>query len=119
VTVAAGHPATHAPSTPSGPANLADILERVLDKGIVIAGDIKIDLLDIELLTIRLRLFVASVDTAKKAGIDWWETDPALSTRAHKDALTEENTRLRERIEALEGAPAAAERGPAKEAHRC
>ncbi|MEU5716118.1 gas vesicle protein [Streptomyces sp. NPDC020403] len=82
--------------------NLADILERVLDKGIVIAGDIKIDLLDIELLTIRLRLFVASVDTAKKAGIDWWETDPALSSRAARDALQSENRELRERLEALE-----------------
>ncbi|MGW2840185.1 gas vesicle protein [Streptomyces sp. NPDC001493] len=82
--------------------NLADILERVLDKGIVIAGDIKIDLLDIELLTIRLRLFVASVDTAKKAGIDWWETDPALSSRASRSALQEENRELRERIKALE-----------------
>lgn len=82
--------------------NLADILERVLDKGIVIAGDIKIDLLDIELLTIRLRLFVASVDTAKKAGIDWWETDPALSSRASRSALQEENRELRERIAALE-----------------
>ncbi|MEO3765569.1 gas vesicle protein [Streptomyces sp. B8F3] len=90
------------PSTPSGPANLADILERVLDKGIVIAGDIKIDLLDIELLTIRLRLFVASVETARKAGIDWWETDPALSTRAHRDAVEEENARLRERVAELE-----------------
>nr|WP_186543301.1 gas vesicle protein [Streptomyces aculeolatus] len=90
------------PSTPSGPANLADILERVLDKGIVIAGDIKIDLLDIELLTIRLRLFVASVETARKAGIDWWETDPALSTRAHRDAVDEENKRLRERVAELE-----------------
>ncbi|MET9858460.1 gas vesicle protein [Streptomyces smyrnaeus] len=94
----------HAPSTPSGPANLADILERVLDKGIVIAGDIKIDLLDIELLTIRLRLFVSSVETAKKAGINWWETDPALSTRAHRDAVDEENRRLRERIAELEAA---------------
>lgn len=82
--------------------NLADILERVLDKGIVIAGDIKIDLLDIELLTIRLRLFVASVDTAKKAGIDWWETDPALSSRASRSALQVENRQLRERLEALE-----------------
>jgi hypothetical protein len=82
--------------------NLADLLERVLDKGIVIAGDIKIDLLDIELLTIRLRLFIASVDTAKKAGIDWWETDPALSSRAARDALAEENARLRARLEALE-----------------
>ncbi|WP_328311446.1 gas vesicle protein [Streptomyces sp. NBC_00442] len=88
----------------SGPqtTNLADILERVLDKGIVIAGDIKIDLLDIELLTIRLRLFVASVDTAKKAGIDWWETDPALSSRASRNALQEENRELRERLESLE-----------------
>ncbi|MFF2138494.1 gas vesicle protein [Streptomyces sp. NPDC058193] len=87
-----------------GPANtnLADILERVLDKGIVIAGDIKIDLLDIELLTIRLRLFVASVDTAKKAGIDWWETDPALSSRAARNYLLDENRELRERLEALE-----------------
>lgn len=83
--------------------NLADILERVLDKGIVIAGDIKIDLLDIELLTIRLRLFISSVDTAKKAGINWWETDPALCTNAARDALTEENQQLRERIAALEG----------------
>ncbi|MGP3986654.1 gas vesicle protein [Streptomyces sp. 3N207] len=98
----AERPISHAPSTPSGPANLADILERVLDKGIVIAGDIKIDLLDIELLTIRLRLFVSSVETAKKAGINWWETDPALSTRAHRDAVDEENQRLRERVAELE-----------------
>ncbi|MFE1295172.1 gas vesicle protein [Streptomyces sp. NPDC014802] len=84
--------------------SLADLLERVLDKGIVIAGDIKIDLLDIELLTIRLRLFIASVETAKKAGIDWWETDPALSSRAARDALAEENARLRERVEVLEAA---------------
>ncbi|MGW5135070.1 gas vesicle protein [Streptomyces sp. NPDC004135] len=87
---------------PSG--SLADLLERVLDKGIVIAGDIKIDLLDIELLTIRLRLFIASVETAKKAGIDWWETDPALSSRAARDALAEENAQLRARLQALEDA---------------
>ncbi|MFF3485378.1 gas vesicle protein [Streptomyces sp. NPDC002701] len=94
----------------SGPqtTNLADILERVLDKGIVIAGDIKIELLDIELLTIRLRLFVASVDTAKKAGIDWWENDPALSSRAARNALQEENRALRERLEELE--PSTAEK---------
>ncbi|MGW6287602.1 gas vesicle protein [Streptomyces sp. NPDC055107] len=93
-----GGPPANGPHT----TNLADILERVLDKGIVIAGDIKIDLLDIELLTIRLRLFVASVDTAKKAGIDWWETDPALSSRASRNALEDENRRLRERLQALE-----------------
>ncbi|MGW1893414.1 gas vesicle protein [Streptomyces sp. NPDC002004] len=83
-------------------ANLADILERVLDKGIVIAGDIQINLLDIELLTIKLRLLVASVDKAKEMGIDWWEHDPALSSRAHEHrSLTEENERLRAEIEAL------------------
>ncbi|WP_108953404.1 gas vesicle protein GvpJ [Streptomyces fragilis] len=87
-----------------GPNNstLADLLERILDKGVVIAGDIKVDLLDIELLTIRLRLFIASVDTAKRAGIDWWETDPAMSSRAARDALAEENETLRERLAALE-----------------
>ena len=84
------------------PSDLAEILERVLDKGIVIAGDIKIDLLDIELLTIRLRLFISSVDTARKAGIDWWETDPALSSRAARDALAQENAELRTRLHALE-----------------
>jgi hypothetical protein len=88
---------------PPATANLADILERILDKGIVIAGDIKIDLLDIELLTIRLRLFVSSVETAKKAGIDWWETDPALSTRAAESALAQENRELRDRLAQLEG----------------
>jgi len=81
--------------------NLADILERVLDKGIVIAGDVQINLLDIELLTIKLRLVVASVDRAKEMGIDWWERDPTLSS-GHAE-LEEENRRLRERLEALEG----------------
>ncbi|WP_234442091.1 gas vesicle protein [Streptomyces sp. NRRL S-1448] len=67
---------------PGSSTNLADILERVLDKGVVIAGDIQINLLDIELLTIKLRLLVASVDKAKEMGIDWWEHDPSLSSRA-------------------------------------
>ena len=71
---AARRPSRAARST----ANLADILERVLDKGIVIAGDIQINLLDIELLTIKLRLLVASVDKAREMGIDWWESDPSL-----------------------------------------
>ena len=66
-----------APGGASG--NLADILERVLDKGVVIAGDIVINLLDIELLTIKLRLLIASVDTAKEMGIDWWQNDPFLT----------------------------------------
>ncbi|MGW2046498.1 gas vesicle protein GvpJ [Streptomyces sp. NPDC001858] len=84
-------------------ANLADILERVLDKGIVIAGDIRINLLDIELLTVKLRLIVASVDKAKEMGIDWWEHDPSLSSRADDRALAEENRRLQAEIEALRG----------------
>ena len=83
-----------------GPANLADILERVLDKGIVIAGDIQINLLDIELLTIKLRLLVASVERAQEMGINWWESDPTLSANAEE--LEKENKDLRERLERLE-----------------
>jgi hypothetical protein len=83
-----------------GPANLADILERVLDKGIVIAGDIQINLLDIELLTIKLRLLVASVERAQEMGINWWESDPTLTSNAKE--LEEENEDLRERLERLE-----------------
>jgi hypothetical protein len=86
----------------AGPANLADILERVLDKGIVIAGDIQINLLDIELLTIKLRLLVASVDRAREMGINWWESDASLSSDAQ--ALERENQSLRERLERLEQA---------------
>lgn len=82
------------------PANLADILERVLDKGIVIAGDIRVNLLDIELLTIKIRLLVASVDTARAMGIDWWEHDPTLSSGSRD--LVEENRRLRQRLGELE-----------------
>ena len=85
---------------PGGPANLADILERVLDKGIVIAGDIQINLLDIELLTIKLRLLVASVERAQEMGINWWESDPSLSSKAQE--LEEENEDLRSRLERLE-----------------
>jgi Gas vesicle protein len=82
------------------PGNLADILERVLDKGIVIAGDIQVNLLDIELLTIKLRLVVASLDTAREVGIDWWEHDPWLTGK--KSDLQLENEQLRARLERLE-----------------
>jgi hypothetical protein len=86
--------------------NLGDILERVLDKGLVIAGDIQVNLLDIELLTIKLRLVIASLDTARQAGINWWEDDPWLSARASRRAdereLRDENRRLRRRIRQLE-----------------
>ena len=88
----------------TGPAQLADVLERVLDKGIVIAGDIQINLLDIELLTIKLRLLIASVDKAREMGIDWWESDPSLqSVNGDGDRrLERENQELRERLERLE-----------------
>ncbi|MFG3614431.1 gas vesicle protein GvpJ [Nocardia exalbida] len=89
--------------------NLADILERVLDKGLVIAGDIQVNLLDIELLTIKLRLVIASLETAKSVGIDWWETDPWLNSKAHTlerqdHDLELENRELRDRIAELEAA---------------
>jgi len=78
------------------PAQLADVLERVLDKGIVIAGDIRIELLDIELLTIKLRLLIASADKAREMGIDWWQGDPFLSRNAR------EREGLEGRLKALE-----------------
>jgi hypothetical protein len=95
------------PGRPESQTNLADILERVLDKGIVIAGDIQINLLDIELLTIKLRLLIASVDRAREMGINWWETDPSLqSVRPGDDSdqsqLERENRELHERLERLE-----------------
>lgn len=79
---------------------LADILERVLDKGIVIAGDITISLVNVELLSIKIRLLIASVDKAMEMGINWWESDPYLSSRAKQ--LEEENRLLRERLDRLE-----------------
>jgi len=87
-------------STGHDGATLADVLERVLDKGLVIAGDIRVNLLDIELLTIKIRLLVASVDKAREMGIDWWEHDPSLSS-GERD-LAEENRALRSRIAALQ-----------------
>jgi hypothetical protein len=80
--------------------SLADILERVLDKGIVIAGDITISLADVDLLKIKIRLLVASVDKAMEMGINWWESDPFLSSHAKR--LEDENGQLRERLERLE-----------------
>jgi hypothetical protein len=101
------------PGRPETQTNLADILERVLDKGIVIAGDIQINLLDIELLTIKLRLLIASVDRAKEMGINWWESDPSLQSLGPGDGednggeqgqLQRENRELRERLERIERA---------------
>ncbi|MGH3314540.1 MAG: gas vesicle protein [Nocardioidaceae bacterium] len=111
------------------PDSLADVLERVLDKGIVIAGDVVVNVLDIELLTLKLRLFISSADTAREMGMDWWTTDPFFNSQAHvaqledgdngqRDGqrsvgsgqgrrrsnreLQEENDQLRQRLAALE-----------------
>jgi hypothetical protein len=101
------------------PQNLADVLERVLDKGIVIVGDIQVRLLDIELFTIKLRLMVASVDRAKEMGINWWEGDPFVSSLEEEDRrallnggdsagrhdeLEQRLTRLEEQVDRQEGA---------------
>ena len=93
------------PGHPAPGDSLADILERVLDKGIVIAGDIQINLLDVELLTIKLRLLIASVDRAKEMGIDWWESETSLQKIDSGDEtkqLQRENDELRDRLERLE-----------------
>ena len=83
--------------------NLADILERVLDKGIVIAGDIKIQLADIDLLNIKIRLLVASVDKAMQIGINWWQQDSYLSSKAKDSEIEKENVALKKRLDRLEG----------------
>lgn len=84
-------------------ANLADVLERVLDKGLVVAGDIRINLLDIELLTIKLRLLVASADKAEQMGISWWRDDPFLSGdgSSPRRELDERLERIEARLAAL------------------
>ena len=82
--------------------NLADILERVLDKGIVIAGDIKIQIADIDLLTIKIRLLVASVDKAMEMGINWWQEDTYLSTKAREKELNKQQEALEARLDKLE-----------------
>ena len=86
-----------------GPAQLADVLERVLDKGIVVAGDIRINLLDIELLTVRIRLLIASADKAKEMGIDWWEGDPFLKRGSGDGSALEGRLRRLEAAAGLDG----------------
>ena len=81
---------------------LADILERVLDKGIVIAGDIKIQIADIDLLTIKIRLLLCSVDKAMEMGINWWQEDTYLSTKAREKELILQQETLEARLEKLE-----------------
>jgi Gas vesicle protein len=80
--------------------NLLEVLEKVLDKGVVIAGDIKISLADVDLLTIKIRLLVASVDKAKEIGMDWWEKDPYFSSKGKIE--DKDTSLLEERIARLE-----------------
>lgn len=87
-------------ATPAQPSTLADLLERVLDKGIVVAGDITLSLATVDILTLKIRLLIASVDKAQEIGINWWQSDPALSSQAR--ALTEERDELKVRLERLE-----------------
>jgi hypothetical protein len=87
-------------STQAASSNLADLLERVLDKGIIIAGDITLCLGEIELLQIKVRLLIASVDRAHQMGIDWWQHDPALSSSAQQGG--EERSQLLQRLDRLE-----------------
>jgi gas vesicle protein GvpA/GvpJ/GvpM family len=95
-----GRPADAYLSTHTQGQSLADVLERVLDKGIVIVGDIQVRLLDIELLTIKLRLLVASVDKAKEMGVNWWESDEFASAQNGGD--NGDRAELASRVKALE-----------------
>src|SRR5690242_7725729 len=79
---------------------LVDVLDRVLDKGLVVAGDIRVSLAEVELLTIRIRLLVCSIDKAEQIGLDWWKFDHHLSPG--KQALSAENEELRKQVRALE-----------------
>lgn len=85
-------------------ATVADLLERILDKGIVITGDIRIKLVDIELLTIEIRLVICSVDKAVEMGMDWWSTNPMFSPNASQTALPEDLTKVEDRLASLEAA---------------
>jgi hypothetical protein len=80
-----------------------DVLDRILDKGLVIAGDIKVNLANVELLTVQVRLLVCSIDKAEQIGLNWWKFDPALSGGTEMNRLEEENRSLRERLRQLEG----------------
>ena len=84
-------------------ATLADVLSLVLDKGIVIAGDIQIKIADVDLLTIKIRLLIAGVDKAKEMGIDWWEKDSFLSSKARDEEREKKIEELEKKVEKLEG----------------
>jgi Gas vesicle protein len=91
-----------APIAPQRSQGLVDVLDRILDKGLVIAGDIKVNLANVELLTVQVRLLVCSIDKAEQIGLNWWKYDPALSGTADQVRLVAENQELRDRVQALE-----------------
>jgi hypothetical protein len=82
------------------PPGLVDVLDRILDKGLVIAGDIKVSLANVELLTLQIRLLVCSIDKAEQIGLNWWRYDTNLTTRAERAEA--ENVELRLRLNELE-----------------
>jgi len=82
------------------PQGLVDVLDRILDKGLVVAGDVKVNLANVELLTVQIRLLICSIDKAEEVGLDWWRYDPALS--GHGEQLKRENRDLRDRLKTLE-----------------
>ncbi|WP_017300097.1 gas vesicle protein GvpJ [Nodosilinea nodulosa] len=96
----APRPQSRSMSTATQGSSLVDVIERVLDKGIVIAGDISVSVGSTELLSIRIRLIISSVDKAREIGINWWESDPYLSSRTNE--LLEANQQLQTRLETLE-----------------
>jgi hypothetical protein len=85
---------------------LVDVLDRILDKGLVVAGDIKVNLANVELLTIQIRLLVCSIDKAEQIGMNWWRTDPHFGKPEvgvpHLEALTQKLDQLNQRLDALE-----------------
>lgn len=91
---------------PTRAQGLVDVLDRILDKGLVVAGDVRIRLADVELLTIQIRLLVCSVDKAEEIGLDWWKSDPYLSSSANRlrvDEMSDRLDTLTGRLDQLEG----------------
>jgi hypothetical protein len=100
------------PTQTRGNAGLVDVLDRVLDKGLVVAGDIKVSLAEVELLTIRIRLMICSIDKAEAIGLDWWKYDRHLSPG--RELMLQQNQDLRAQVRALESRLAALDPGPAR-----
>ena len=101
------HAVSHAVQT----STLSDVLERVLDKGIVIAGDIKVKLVDIELLSLQIRLVICSVDKAREMGMDWWVNNPVFQSQPQPKQLDDAVTRIEDRLARLETVVATAADG--------